>query len=124
MATASTAAKVKKMKRQLSTPRMMPERVGPMAGANMMIRAVRPIAAPIFTGANTSRTTANIMGSTRPVPTPCTRRPASITSKLGANPLISEPTKNAPSANSVSLRTLNHFMSRLAKGSTMPMTNI
>ena len=124
MATASTAAKVKKMKRQLSAPRMMPERVGPMAGANMTMSAVRPIAAPIFTGANTSRTTANIMGSTRPVPTPCTRRPASITSKLGANPLISEPTKNALSANSVSLRTLNHFMSKLAKGSTMPMTNI
>ena len=45
-------------------------------------------------------------------------------SKLGAAPLITEPTKNAPSANSVSLRTLNHFISRLANGRTMPMTSI
>ena len=61
----------------------------------MMMSAVRPMAAPIFTGGNTSGTTANIMGRIRPVPMPCTRRPASMISKLGAAPLITEPTENA-----------------------------
>ncbi len=124
MATASTTANVKKMKRQLSAPKMMPDRVGPIAGANMMISAVSPMALPMPAGGNTSSTTANIMGRIRPVPMPWIKRPASITANDGAKPLTSEPTKNAPRANKVSLRTLNHFISRLASGKTTPMTSI
>ena len=124
MPTAKTTANMMKMARQENAPKMMPEAVGPMAGANMMMRAAKPIAAPSFCGAKTSMETANIMGSSKPVPMPWTKRPIKTMAKLGAAALMIEPTKKLPSAKSVSLRTENHFIRMPAKGIMRPMTSM
>ena len=116
--------KLKKMKRQENAPTMMPASVGPTAEANMMTSAVTPMAAPSLKGGMTSMTMANIIGRTRPVPMPWMARPIRATSKLFEKPLMSAPTRKAPSANTVSLRAENHFISRLANGSTMPMASM
>ena len=102
----------------------IPARVVPIAEANMMMSALMPMAAPILWGGNTSKTMANIKGRTNPVPTPWIMRPARHIAKPGAKVLIREPNKNALSAKVVILRALNHFISKLEKGSTTPMASM
>lgn len=72
-ATASTSVNVKKMARQLKTPSSMPDRVGPMAGPNMMMSALSLMAALISTDGNTLSTTENIIDPER---CPCPARGA------------------------------------------------
>ena len=122
--TRAITAKLAKTRRHEPAPIRAPASVGPIAGANMMTSAFVPMAAPILCGGITSSTMANMMGRTSPVPMPCTARPASATGNEGATALATAPTKKAPSANRVSLRAENHFMSRLANGRTTPITNI
>ena len=66
----SVTAKLKKMKRHENAPIRIPASVGPMAGANMMMSALTPIAWPILWGGITSSVMANISGRTSPVPMP------------------------------------------------------
>lgn len=124
MPTARMITKEKKIHRQERAPTRKPAKVGPMAGANMMTRAVTPMAAPSLWGGMTSMTMANIIGRMRPVPIPWMARPVKARGKEGAKPEMRAPRRKAPKATRVRLLVLNHFMRMLEKGRTMPMTSI
>lgn len=67
---------------------------------------------------------ANISGRTNPVPMPCMHRPTRHISKEPAKPLIKAPIRNEQRANRVIWRAVNHFIRRLAKGRTKPITSM
>ena len=70
MATSATTANSTKIARQENAPIRMPDRVGPITGANMITRPATPLAAPIMNGGNTRMIAAYMVGSTMPVPMP------------------------------------------------------
>ena len=117
-------ANKKNRNRQDATAKRIPDKVGPMAGANIMIKDVMPSAEPILFAGKTSKTTENIIGNTNPVPIPWINLPINKIEKVGANPLMSAPIKNAPNAKVDNFRIGNHFISREANGKTRPITNI
>ena len=120
----NTIANKKNNHLQDKAPKMIPDKVGPIAGANMMINAVKPIMRPILYGGKTSKTIENIIGNTNPVPTPCNILPPNKSGKFIAVPLMMQPIAKHASAKIVNLRTENHFIKKLTNGNTNPITNI
>lgn len=122
--TKAMTAKLANTRRHEPAPTSAPASVGPIAGANITTSADAPMAAPTLCRGKTSNTIANVMGRTSPVPMPCIARPTNAMANEGAAALTIAPTRKAPSANRVSLRAENHFMSRPANGNTTPITSI
>ena len=71
-----------------STPPM----IGPMRKARPKTAPISPSALPRFSGGKVSPMTALATGKMPPAPKPCTARPNSTTSKVGAAATMSEPT--------------------------------
>lgn len=88
--------------RQLRTLTRKPPSDGPMAGAVEVMKLAIPIISPMFLRGTCSKMMLNMRGSATPVPTPCTKRPASSTGKTGASAAVSVPARKqeAPATNS------------------------
>ena len=119
-----TTANSAKIARQLSAPISAPARVGPMTGANMTTSPATPLAAPMLRGGKTRMIAAYMVGSTMPVLTPCTMRPASSTGKLAAAVHTTAPTRKQANANSTRVLALTYLSRKPAHGSTTPMASI
>ena len=124
IATTATTANSTKMARQEKAPIRMPDRVGPITGANMMTRPATPLAAPIMNGGNTRMIAAYMVGSTMPVPMPWMIRPASTSANTGANADSTEPIAKQISANSTSVFALTHLSRKPTHGRTTPMASM
>ena len=102
----------------------MPDRVGPITGANMITRPATPLAAPIMNGGNTRMIAAYMVGSTMPVPMPWMILPASTSANTGAHADSAEPTAKQTNANSTSVLALIHLSRNPTHGSTTPMASM
>ena len=80
--------------RHESVLRMMPEMVGPIAGATEMTIEMLPIVRPRTAGGTTVMTVVMSSGIMMAVPVACTMRPTSSTSKPGAIAAMSVPSEN------------------------------
>ena len=94
--------------RQCVWSMMMPDKVGPIAGAAVNIMVMTPIAVPRLLGGKIDNTPLNRSGTKNAADTACTIRPTTNTPKVGANAQISEPAKNVACVNSTILRVSNH----------------
>src|SRR5690625_1597649 len=68
-----------------------PDRVGPMAGANIITSPTTPIIFPRLWGGYNNKKTLNIIGINSPVPIACINRPNNKIGKLGAIAQIEVP---------------------------------
>jgi hypothetical protein len=83
------------IQRQSSADRMMPDTVGPTAGATAITMEMTPIIRPRRFGGTIDRTVVNSSGIMIAVPDACTMRPASSMSKPGASAAMSVPAVNS-----------------------------
>ena len=83
------------IQRQSSTLRIMPEMVGPIAGATEMTMEMFPMVLPREAGATRVMTVVMSSGIMMAVPLACTMRPTSSTSKPGASAAIRVPVLNS-----------------------------
>ena len=93
--------------RQCVWSMMMPDSVGPIAGAAVNIMVITPIAVPRLLGGKIDNTPLNRSGTKNAADTACTIRPTTNTPNVGANAQISEPAKNVACVNSTILRVSN-----------------
>ena len=94
--------------RQCVWSMMMPDSVGPIAGAAVNIMVITPIAVPRLLGGKIDNTPLNRSGTKNAADTACTIRPTTKIPKVGANTQISDPAKNVACVNSTILRVSNH----------------
>src|SRR5699024_8058490 len=69
-----------------------PDKVGPIAGANIMTNPTIPMIFPRLCGGYINKNTLNNIGINNPVPAACINRPINSTEKVGAEAAIIVPT--------------------------------
>ena len=122
MAASINGAVAAKSTRQWVWSMMMPERVGPSAGAAVNIMVITPMAVPRRLGGKMLRMPLNSSGTKKAADTACTMRPASNTPKLGARAQINEPARKVAWVMSTILRVSNHWMTPAVIGVNAPIT--
>ena len=108
--------------RQPTESTSTPERVGPIAGANEIIRPTMPIAAPRCSRGNTRRMSVNTMGMMMPVAHAIMTRPRRMTSKFGAHAAMMHEMQNQPMPPMNSLRVLKRPTKKAFSGMTTAST--
>src|SRR5699024_9259591 len=103
---------------------IIPDNVGPIAGANMITNPTIPITAPLRRGGKMRRNVLNIIGINNPVPAACKKRPDYNIGKVGAIAQIIVPIVNTVIVPINIGLVLNHCNSNADIGITISITNI
>ena len=107
-----------------NAPKIIPEIVGPIAGANIITRAAIPRAAPSLSGGKILIAIENISGKIIPVAIPWIILPAKSIGKFIANAEIAEPTMKSNKPNLTNPLVEKCFVNKLESGKTIAITSI
>ncbi|SPU21466.1 Uncharacterised protein [Niallia circulans] len=103
---------------------MIPDTVGPIAGANIMTSPTIPMAAPRRSIGITAKMTFVSRGIMSAVPTACVNRPTSNIANTGLNPAINVPSVNSDIAVINNCRVVKRCIKYAEMGINVPITNI
>src|SRR5699024_6720661 len=103
---------------------IIPDNVGPIAGANMITNPTIPITAPLRRGGKMRRNVLNIIGINNPVPAACKKRPDNNIGKVGAIAQIIVPIVNTVIVPKNICLVVNHCNNNSDIVITIPITNV
>ena len=103
---------------------MIPESVGPIAGANMITSPILPIAAPLFSGGYRRRIVFINTGIINPVPAACNKRPINNIENPGAIALTSVPKVKTTIAPMNTCLVVNHCTNKAEAGISTATTSM